>query len=74
MIAAVTGLPQEILNQIEYREWSLRTLEGVSRFKELKVKSLPALAINGKLIYECLIPPTEDLIAVIENSMLERTI
>ena len=74
MIAAVTGLPQEILNQIEHREWSLRTLEGVSRFKELKAESLPALAINGKLIYECLIPPTEDLIAVIENSMLERTI
>ena len=73
MIAAVTGLPREILNKIEYREWSLRTLEGVARFKELKAKSLPAVAIDGKLTYECIIPPAEDLIAAIENSRLRRT-
>ncbi len=31
--------------------------------KELKVKMLPALAINGKLEYEAIIPPQEELIA-----------
>ncbi|MCX5872630.1 MAG: hypothetical protein NTY51_05250 [Deltaproteobacteria bacterium] len=74
MIAAVKGLPQEILENIDYCEWSLRTLEGVERFKELKAKSLPAVAIDGRLTYECIIPPAEDLIAAIENSRLGRTI
>jgi hypothetical protein len=33
----------------------------------LKAKSLPALAIDGKLAFESMIPPGEDLIAAIEN-------
>jgi len=65
MVAAVKGLPQNILDRIEYREWSLRTREGVARFRELKGKSLPAVAIEGKLVFEAEIPPAEILIAAI---------
>jgi hypothetical protein len=73
MIAAVKGLPQEVLDMIEYREWSLRTREGVARFQELKGKSLPAIAIEGKLVFESRIPPGEDLIAAIQQADFGRT-
>jgi hypothetical protein len=68
MIAAVKGLPQDILEEIEYREWSLRTAEGVARFAELKATSLPAVAIDGKLVFQCVIPPEEELIAAIQSA------
>ncbi len=67
MIAAVKDLPQDILNEIEYREWSLRTVEGVARFRELEAKSLPALAIDGELVFQCVIPPQEELISAIQK-------
>jgi hypothetical protein len=65
MVAAVKDLPQEILDEIEYRQWSLRTLEGVRRFQELGAKNLPSIAIEGALVFEAQIPPAEDLIAAI---------
>jgi hypothetical protein len=68
MVAAVKDLPQEVLEKIDYREWSLRTPEGVARFRELKAKSLPAVAIEGKLAFESMIPPGEDLVAAIESA------
>ncbi len=66
MIAAVKDLPQEILDKIEYREWSLRTVEGAARFRELKGRSLPALAIDDRLAFQSEIPPQEQLIREIE--------
>jgi hypothetical protein len=71
MIAAVKDLPQEVLDKIEYREWSLRTLEGAARFRELKARSLPSVAIQGKLAFECNIPPEEELITAIEAASRE---
>ncbi len=67
MVAAVKGLPQEVLDRIDYREWSLRTVEGVARFRQLGAKSLPAVAVEEKLVFECVIPPAEELIAAIER-------
>jgi len=46
---------------IEIREWDMRTVEGNRRFLELKAKSLPAIALDGELVYESLIPGQEDL-------------
>ena len=66
MIAAVKALPREIMDRIEYRQWSLRTREGVARLRELGAKSLPALAINGILKFQAEIPPAEDIVAAIE--------
>ena len=68
MIAAVKGLPQDILDDIEYREWSLRTVEGVARFAELKARSLPAVAIDGQIVCQCEIPPREELMAAIQSA------
>jgi hypothetical protein len=46
---------------MEVREWDMRTREGVNRFRELKAKSLPSIALDEELVYESLIPGQEEL-------------
>jgi len=65
MAQAVRSLPGSIQEIIEIREWDIRTHEGVSRFKEIKCRSLPSIAINGELVFQALIPAQEELISEI---------
>jgi hypothetical protein len=67
MAESVKALPDSIQNMIEVQEWDMRTLEGVARFKELKAKSLPSIALDGDLVYESIIPMQEELIAEIDK-------
>jgi len=67
MAKSVQALPAEIQSIIEVREWDLRTREGVQRFKELRAKSLPSIALNGELVFEAIIPPQEELVHAIEQ-------
>ena len=67
MAESVKALPDNIQKMIEVQEWDMRTLEGVARFKDLKAKSLPSIAIDGDLVYESIIPMQEELIAEIEK-------
>ncbi|MGD8739689.1 MAG: hypothetical protein PVG34_05200 [Desulfobacterales bacterium] len=62
MAESVKVLPQDIQEIIEVHEWDMRTREGVQRFRELKAKSLPTVALDGELVYESLIPMQEELI------------
>lgn len=65
MAESVKVLPEEIQRMIDVSEWDMRTREGVQRFRELKAKSLPSVALDGELVYEALIPMQEELIAEI---------
>ncbi len=65
MAESVKVLPEEVQRLIEVSEWDMRTREGVQRFRELKAKSLPSVALDGELVYEALIPMQEELIAEI---------
>jgi hypothetical protein len=67
MAESVKVLPDNIQNMIEVQEWDMRTLEGVARFKDLKAKSLPSIALDDELVYESIIPMQEELIAEIEK-------
>ena len=67
MAESVKVLPEETKQLIEVFEWDMRTREGVQRFRELKAKSLPSVALDGDLVYESLIPMQEDLIAEIDR-------
>ncbi|MGD8297024.1 MAG: hypothetical protein PVH37_10550 [Desulfobacterales bacterium] len=67
MAESVKALPDSIQNMIEVQEWDMRTLEGVARFKDLKAKSLPSIALDGDLVYESIIPMQEELIAEIDK-------
>ncbi|MCG6879453.1 MAG: hypothetical protein LJE96_09965 [Deltaproteobacteria bacterium] len=62
MAESVKVLPEDIQDIIEVYEWDMRTREGVKRFKELKAKSLPSVALDGDLVYEAIIPGQEELI------------
>ena len=72
MAESVKVLPDNIQDIIEVREWDMRTRDGVQRFKELKAKSLPSVALDGDLVYESLIPMQEELIAEIQKRYEEK--
>ena len=70
MAKSVQDLPVEIQHFIEIHEWDMRTLEGNSRFLQLKGKYLPSIALDDELVYESLIPGQEELIAIITKLWL----
>ena len=72
MAESVKVLPQNIQEIIEVHEWDMRTREGVQRFRELKAKSLPSVALDGDLVYESLIPMQEELIDEILRRYKEK--
>ena len=72
MAESVKVLPEEIQDLIEVHEWDMRTREGVERFKELKAKSLPSVALDGDLVYESIIPGQEELIEEIKRRYREK--
>lgn len=67
MAESVKVLPDNIQAKIEVYQWDMRTLAGVERFRELKAKSLPSVALDSEIVYESIIPMQEDLIAEIEK-------
>lgn len=72
MAESVRVLPQDIQTIIEVHEWDMRTRAGVDRFRALKAKSLPSVALDGVLVYEAIIPPQEELIAEIQRRYHEK--
>jgi hypothetical protein len=67
MAKSVKDLPKETKKLLDIREWDMRTVEGNRKFLELKGKSLPSIALDGKLMYESLIPGQEELIDEIQR-------
>jgi hypothetical protein len=67
MAESVQVLPKEIQDIIEVHEWDMRTMEGVQRFKQLRAKSLPSIALDGELVFEAIIPQQEELIDAIRE-------
>lgn len=57
---------------MDVREWDMRTREGIQRFRELRAKSLPSLALDNELVYEAIIPGQEDLSAEIRRRYEEK--
>ena len=72
MAESVKVLPQDIQEIIDVHEWDMRTREGLQRFRELKAKSLPSVALDGDLVYESLIPMQEELIDEILRRYKEK--
>jgi len=72
MAESVRGLPQEIQNMIDVREWDMRTREGIQRFRELRARSLPSVALDNELVYQAIIPGQEDLSAEIRRRYEEK--
>jgi hypothetical protein len=62
MMESIAAMPAEIQDLIDYREWSIKTKEGISRFKDLKGKVLPTICIEGDPVFPSIIPQYEELI------------
>lgn len=62
MMESIAALPDEVQSMIDYKEWSIKTKEGIGKFTELKGKVLPSICIEGDLVFESLIPQYEELI------------
>ena len=67
MVQAVRGLPLEIQTIIEIREWDMRAPDAIRLFKENRIKKLPSIAIQGKPVFESLIPDQEELADAIQR-------
>ena len=62
MMESIAALPDEVQRMIDYKEWSIKTKEGIAKFMALKGKVLPSICIEGDLVFESLIPQYEELI------------
>jgi hypothetical protein len=56
-----TFLPPEVRAFIEYKEWSIKTAQGVKMFVERGGRVVPTLCINGIRSHEGLIPTLDEL-------------
>ena len=72
MAKAVKDLPEDIQKIVDVYEWDMRTREGIQRFRKLKAKSLPSIALDGDLVYESLIPMQEELCDEINRRYQEK--
>lgn len=62
MMESIAALPPDIQEMIEYREWSIKTREGIGKFTAMKGKVLPTICIEGDLVFPSRIPQYEELI------------
>lgn len=68
MAESVKALPENYQKMIIVSEWDMRTLEGVKRFKEIRAKSLPSIAMDDEIVYASIIPGQE----ILQEEILTR--
>lgn len=62
MMESIAAMPREIQDMIEYKEWSVKTKDGVAKFQEMKGRVLPTICIEGDLVFPSIIPQYEELV------------
>ena len=67
MVESVKVLPQEIQDVIEVNIWNVKQLEGIKKKKELGAKTVPSIAVDGKVVFQSGIPQHDELIAAIRE-------
>jgi uroporphyrinogen decarboxylase len=71
MLESVEDLPPDVKNSIEYKEWNIKSKEGIGKFLELKGRVLPTIVINGEKCFESIIPTVDELIAAVKRKAAE---
>ncbi len=67
MLAAAMDAKNAMQEVIDIVEYKYTTVENIARCREVGVKKLPSIYINGKLAFSSLIPSREELIATIKE-------
>lgn len=62
MMESIAALPDDVQTMIDYREWSIKTRQGLNKFTQMRGKVLPSICIGGELVFQSLIPQYEELI------------
>lgn len=62
MMESIAALPQDVQDMIVYKEWSIKSEDGIGKFKELRGRVLPSICIEKDLVFESIIPQYEELI------------
>ena len=62
MAKSVRDLPEEIHALFDVREWNMQNAQARRHFKTANVRKLPSIVIEGKVVYESLIPDQDELI------------
>lgn len=67
MVEAVKALPREVQEIIELKVWDINVSDGFNRKISLNVMRMPAMAMNGQLVFESSIPAEDELIDAINE-------
>ncbi len=62
MMESIAALPDDVQEMIEYTEWSIKSQDGIAKFKELGVQVLPSICIENEVVFPSMIPQYEELI------------
>lgn len=72
MVEAVRQVAPHFEGLVEWREHSIKNLEGVTFMSSLFVKNIPTICIDGKITFVSQIPPRNELIRAIQNRINEK--
>jgi MtaA/CmuA family methyltransferase len=72
MVEAVKEVAPHFEGLVEWREHSIKNLEGVTFMSSLFVKNIPTICIDGKITFVSQIPPRNELIRAIQNRINDK--
>lgn len=72
MVEAVKNIAPHFEGVVEWREHTIKKMEGVTFMNSLMVKNIPTICIDGKIAFVSQIPPKQELIAAIQKRIIEK--
>jgi uroporphyrinogen decarboxylase len=72
MVEAVKEVAPHFEGLVEWREHSIKNLEGITFMSSLFVKNIPTICIDGQITFVSKIPPRNELIRAIQNRINEK--
>jgi uroporphyrinogen decarboxylase len=69
MVKAASRAVQELNHAVDMVEYKITVPENVARVKKMGIKNLPAMCINGRLIFSSIIPGLRELLSEIHKVM-----
>lgn len=72
MVEAVKEVAPHFEELVEWREHSIKNLDGVTFMSSLFVKNIPTICIDGKITFVSQIPPKQDLIRAVQKRINEK--
>ncbi len=72
MVEAVREVTPHFEGLVEWREHSIKNLDGVTFMSSLFVKNIPTICIDGKISFVSQIPPKQELIRAVQKRINEK--